>query len=236
MIDKLSKGALLIFVVVISNLLVIDVLPNQGMLGLVNGVTSNNNPILCLADFMIVSSIMFYNFGKTESFLYGYGKYQLLRHKKRKALITIILSKTFLTSLFASLLRATIYYLMIALKGYNSYISKGVLTNFIVLYAITLFLLSCLQVLVEITKSSLAGIICVLSYYVISVFAGGELISQNLCIPTFIMIPNFYMKTRTDTIIESTNTNYFLIYVLLISYAVVAIFMCRKAVLKKDIF
>lgn len=78
----LKKMLLYIPIIFLSALFMQNSLPSRGLLGLIEGVNIRNSNMLVASDFLFISLVVFNLFGNCEKYLYGYGKYELLRYKK----------------------------------------------------------------------------------------------------------------------------------------------------------
>ena len=77
----LKKMLLYIPIIFLSALFMQNSLPSRGLLGLIEGVNIRNSNMLVASDFLFISLVVFNLFGNCEKYLYGYGKYELLRYK-----------------------------------------------------------------------------------------------------------------------------------------------------------
>lgn len=96
-------------IIFLSALFMQNSLPSRGLLGLIEGVNIRNSNMLVASDFLFISLVVFNLFGNCEKYLYGYGKYELLRYKKRTLILGKIILKSFLSVCVFCLTRIIIY-------------------------------------------------------------------------------------------------------------------------------
>lgn len=220
----------------ISAILAQNSLPGIGLVGLINGVNIKNNILLVSSDFLFIALVIFNLFGKCEKYLYGYGKYQLLRYKKRGAILQKILVKAYLEVCGFCLSRIIIYeFLLLIRKEKTVDFTLINLINYLTLSILTLFFISVIQIFIELKFSSFAGLITVFSYYVISTMLGGFFLEKEKYFPIIFLTTNFTMKLRTDLLSENFAEVYIL-YLILTLYIVTVTFACKKTMNHKDIF
>lgn len=232
----MKKISISIIFITISNFLTSDVLPEAGIGGLINGVTQKNSAVLFLSEFIIISMILFNNLGKCEKYLYGFGKYQLLRYKNRQLLMIGIYAKTLAYICFLTLSRIFVYIVLLILKDEKTDISVSNTMNYAVMCILTFALLSFIQYYIELNYSSLVGLIVTMIYYLFSILFGGILTEKEVYYPIILLIPNYYMKNRYESIIKGIGINEWLLYFILILSIFSLIALCQKAIKKKDIF
>ena len=116
----MKRSIWFILILFLSSYIMQSALPEKGLLGLINGVDVKNHITLLSSDFFFAALIVFSNFGQTEGFLFGIGKYQLMRYKNRNSLLRKIILKSFIIVGIMCLLRIIIYMLVLMLR--NKYV------------------------------------------------------------------------------------------------------------------
>lgn len=232
----MKKISISIIFIIISSFLTSNVLPEAGIGGLIDGVNLKNSPVLFLSEFIIISMILFNNLGKCEKYLYGFGKYQLLRHKDRQLLMIGIYAKTLAYICFLTLSRIFVYIVLLILRDEKSDISVSNTINYAVMCILTFILLSLIQHYIELNYSSSVGLVITMIYYLFSISFGGILAEKEVYFPIVLLLPNYYMKNRSEAIIRGMGINEWLLYFILILSIFSLIALCRRAIKKKDIF
>lgn len=232
----MKKLLLYIPMILISAVFMQGPLPQKGLLGLINGVNIKNNMLLFSSDFLFISLVIFNSFGKSERFLYGYGKYQLLRYKKRKIIFKKVITTSFLSICIFVFARIIIYAFLLLIRNEKiiDFTIKNIV-NYIVLSILSLFFISILQILIELKFSSFTGLITAFSYYVISTILGGYFLEKEQYYPLALLFTNFTMKIRTDLIIQNF-VGLYILYLILIFAISVCILICKTIIKHKDIF
>ncbi len=220
----------------ISSVISLNANQGVGVSALYNGINLRNSLALCLSDFVIIAITAFNNLGKCERYLFGYGKYCLVRHKKRDLLLINILLKTIGFCVIVVFLRTIIFLSIAKFSTGLEFINYNYLVNFISINITTLFHLSCVQIVLELSISSFVGLVSSLFYYIVSVFIGGTLISNEIYVPLLFMTPNFYMKTRSDLLCEELGLSLVNIYIILYLYILLLTMASKLIIKKKDIF
>lgn len=199
---------------------------------LYRGVDSENNIMLLAAHFLSFAVIAFYIFGDAEKYLNGYGKYVLVRSKKRMHILDKIYIKAFLFVIIFEVIKILLY----------SIISGAVKTTFnsfaimLVLSVLTNIFLISLQIFLELLFDSKSALTSIMMYFILSCALGGVLIKKNIYLPLIFLIPNYAMNQRTKYFINNLNLNHISIIMILI-ISITGFVIAGKAVLKrKDIF
>lgn len=221
---------------IVSNILTVNVLSDSGISGLLGGVNKRNSSALFLSEFIMVSLVLFGNLGQCEKHLNGYGKYQLLRHKKRQIMIFGIYNKTVVYICFLTLSRMLIYTIILMIRNDNLHISVKDTLTYMLMYVLILTLLSLIQYYIELKYSSAVGLIITMIYYLFSISLGGILAEKEVYRPIVLLLPNYYMKNRFDVIIKEAGINEWILYLILISGIFSVIIFSCMALKKKDIF
>lgn len=232
----MKKISISLIVILISDYLIYGALPEAGVGGLFNGVNIRNSPLLFLSEFIIVSMILFNNLGKCENYLKGYGKYLLLRHKRRQLLLLNIFIRTLAYICFVILLRALVYILILKLKNERICFSMSMTINYEVLSVLTFTFLCSVQYYLELKYSALAGITVTMIYYLFTISIGGVLAEKEIYFPIIFLLPNYYMKNRSEVIITEMHINEWLLYLILLLSVTYFIVLCQNTIKKKDIF
>lgn len=199
---------------------------------LYRGVNPENNIMLLAAHFLSFAAISFYIFGDAEKYINGYGKYVLVRSKKRMRILDNIYIKSFLLVLMFELIKILLYSIISGAEKttFNSFaimLVLSVLTN--------IFLIS-LQIFLELLFDSKSALTSVMMYFILSCALGGVLIKKSIYLPLIFLIPNYAMNQRTEYFINNLNLNYILMIIILI-ILIIGFVIAGKAVLKrKDIF
>lgn len=156
----LKKMLLYIPIIFLSALFMQNSLPSRGLLGLIEGVNIRNSNMLVASDFLFISLVVFNLFGNCEKYLYGYGKYELLRYKKRTLILGKIILKSFLSVCVFCLTRIIIYAFLLFIRNEKIIdFTVADISNYIFTSILSLFFISILQILVELKFSSFAGVI-----------------------------------------------------------------------------
>lgn len=234
--QRIARFFFAVALIFISSVISINANQGIGLTALYNGVNVRNNLALCLSDFVIIAITVFNNLGKCEQYLFGYGKYCLVRHKKRDLLLINILFKSIGFCVIIVFLRTIVFLLIAIFSTGLEFINYNSLVNFIFINITTLFHLTCIQIVLELSISSFVGLVSSLFYYIISVFLGGTLISNEIYFPLLFMTPNFYMKTRSDLLCEALGLNLINLYIILYSYILLLTITSKLIIKKKDIF
>ncbi len=232
----MKKVSISIILIIISCFLTSNVLPEAGTDGLIDGVNLKNSAVLFLSEFIIISMILFNNLGKCEKYLYGFGKYQLLRHKNRQLLMIGIYVKALAYICFLTLSRILVYIVLLILKDEKTDISVSNTINYAVMCILTFTLLSFIQYYIELNYSSLVGLVIIMIYYLFSISFGGILAEKEVYFPIVLLIPNYYMKNRCESLIKGMGINEWLLCFILILSIFSLIALCQKSIKKKDIF
>lgn len=156
-------------ILLLSSEMMISALPGQGLRGLIGGVNLKNTPQIFLSDLLIAAMLVFYNQGTCENYLYGYGKYCLLRHKDRKKLIFSIYGKAGAVVFWIIIARITLYSLLLVGKGEWANLATSEVVEYALRYGLVWMLFCCMQFWIEMKFSSVAGVLAVLFYYLYSV-------------------------------------------------------------------
>lgn len=232
----LKKMLLYIPIIFLSALFMQNSLPNRGLLGLIEGVNIRNSNMLVASDFLFISLVVFNLFGNCEKYLYGYGKYELLRYKKRTLILGKIILKSFLSVCVFCLTRIIIYAFLLFIRNEKIIdFTVADISNYIFTSILSLFFISILQILVELKFSSFAGVITAFLYYIVSTILGGYFIEKEQYFPLLFLTTNFSMKNRTD-LISADFVDLYILYLILAFAIIVCIFLCRKIIKQKDIF
>ena len=232
----LKKMLLYIPIIFLSALFMQNSLPSRGLLGLIEGVNIRNSNMLVASDFLFISLVVFNLFGNCEKYLYGYGKYELLRYKKRTLILGKIILKSFLSVCVFCLTRIIIYAFLLFIRNEKIIdFTVADISNYIFTSIFSLFFISILQILVELKFSSFAGVITAFSYYIVSTILGGYFIEKEQYFPLLFLTTNFSMKNRTD-LISADFVDLYILYLILAFAIIVCIFLCRKIIKQKDIF
>ena len=195
-----------------------------------------NSNMLVASDFLFISLVVFNLFGNCEKYLYGYGKYELLRYKKRTLILGKIILKSFLSVCVFCLTRIIIYAFLLFIRNEKIIdFTVADISNYIFTSILSLFFISILQILVELKFSSFAGVITAFSYYIVSTILGGYFIEKEQYFPLLFLTTNFSMKNRTD-LISADFVDLYILYLILAFAIIVCIFLCRKIIKQKDIF
>ena len=232
----LKKMLLYIPIIFLSALFMLNSLPSRGLLGLIEGVNIRNSNMLVASDFLFISLVVFNLFGNCEKYLYGYGKYELLRYKKRTLILGKIILKSFLSVCVFCLTRIIIYAFLLFIRNEKIIdFTVADISNYIFTSILSLFFISILQILVELKFSSFAGVITAFLYYIVSTILGGYFIEKEQYFPLLFLTTNFSMKNRTD-LISADFVDLYILYLILAFAIIVCIFLCRKIIKQKDIF
>ena len=230
----LKKMLLYIPIIFLSALFMQNSLPSRGLLGLIEGVNIRNSNMLVASDFLFISLVVFNLFGNCEKYLYG--KYELLRYKKRTLILGKIILKSFLSVCVFCLTRIIIYAFLLFIRNEKIIdFTVADISNYIFTSILSLFFISILQILVELKFSSFAGVITAFSYYIVSTILGGYFIEKEQYFPLLFLTTNFSMINRTD-LISADFVDLYILYLILAFAIIVCIFLCRKIIKQKDIF
>lgn len=199
---------------------------------LYRGINPENNIMLLLAHFLSFATITFYVFGETEKYINGYGKYVLVRRKKRTSILNKIYAKSLLAVITFEIMKILIYIIISGMDKTN-------LSSFaimLILSILTNLLLISFQILIEILFNSKISLTVAMAYFIISCTVGGVIIKENLYAPLLILIPNYSMSYRTEYFISELKLNYLSMIVILI-IVIIGFVLTGKMILKrKDIF
>ncbi len=199
---------------------------------LYRGVNSKNDIMLLAAQFLSFSTISFYIFGEAEKHLNGYGKYVLIRRKKRSDILNRIYIKAFSAVLIFEIIKIAIYGIISGISETNL---KNALSMFILSILTNLFLIS-LQLLIELQFNSKSALTATMIYFIISCTAGGIFIKEKIYMPLIILIPNYAMSNRIKYYIDQLNLNYSIILSILLLGTSCLIIAGRLFLKRKDIF
>lgn len=232
----MKKLILYAAVLILSTYIMQSVLPGQGIKGLINGVNTKNNMTIMASDFFFMALVSFFQFGKTEKYLCGYGKYQLLRYKSRTSLLIGITIKAFIVTLGMCVVRIIIYVSVLMIKGEKVFdtSSMDILYFFVVCLSVV-FILSLVQIYFELQISAVSGVVIVLAYYIASVVLGGVLLENKKTMPVWFLLANYPMKYR-GSFINRNYSNIALMIVVLILMSIIMLCLCKRAINRKDIF
>ena len=199
---------------------------------LYKGVNLENNIMLLLAQFLSFASITFYVFGEAEKYINGYGKYVLVRRKKRTAILNKIYAENFLAAIVFEIIKIVIYIVVSSMDktDFSSFVIM------LVLSILTNLLLISVQILIEILFNSKIALIVAMAYFIISCTVGGVIIKEKLYAPLLILIPNYSMSYRTEYFISELNLNYLSMNVILITVIIGFVFTGKMILKRKDIF
>lgn len=232
----MKKTLGLIIILFLSSYIMQSALPAKGLSGLVGGVDIKNNITLLSSDFSFAAMIILQNFGRTEGFLFGIGKYQLIRYKSRNALLLKIIINAFAITGFLCFLRIVIYALILTLKGRCVF---DLPCRDIMLYLLfgvcSFFIISLMQISLELSTGSFAGVVICMSYYIITVVISGVLLENGKTFITTLLITNYPMRFRTKIMYDAGIH----IYSMLLTIAAVVFLLaalCKKSINRKDIF
>ncbi len=130
---------------------------------LYRGINPENNIMLLLAHFLSFAIITFYVFGEAEKYINGYGKYVLVRRKKRTAILNKIYAESLLAVIAFEIMKILIY---IVISGMN----KTNLSSFaimLILSILTNLLLISFQIFIEILFNSKIALSVVMAYFIL---------------------------------------------------------------------
>lgn len=231
----MKKLLLYIPMIFISSIFIQNAL-SQGLLGLIYGINIKNNILLLSSDFLFVSLVIFNLFGKSEKFLYGYGKYLILRYQKRSVVLKKIITTLFVSICIFVLARIIIYAFLLFFCNKKLFdITAKNIINYIALSILSLLFISLLQTIIELKISSFAGLITAFSYYIISIIMGGYFLDKKQYLPIMFLFSNFNMKNRTDLITQNF-TKLYTLYLILCFANIICVFICKRIIKCKDIF
>lgn len=232
----MKKHFIYTFLMLISAIIMHNVLPERGLSGLICGVNIKNNISLMSSEVLFYSLVIFNNFGQWEKYLNGFGKYCLLRYKKREIIFIKLIVKTAIKIFLLNFLRVVVYFLVLLIDNEN--ILDCLIQDLIHYFTISLLvllLLSIIQMIIELKLSSFSGLIVTFSYIIISTILGGYFIENQIYLPIIFLTTNFSMKSRTDIICDDF-IGFSYIYSFLILYILASIFICNKIIKHRDIF
>lgn len=226
-----------LIIIFISCILIKSAYPTGGIELMFNGVPANNNIQLLSANFIYFAALVFYLFGQSNKFLNGYGKYVLLRSKKRNILLNKLIVKSFFTVFTFEIIRIALFILLLFFKNEPIF-------NFEILDLVKQFLISLLvmfslielQIFIEIKYSASSSLILVFSYYIISCMIGGYCIERGFLYPLLILLPNYSMSYRNTIMFNEININYSTMYAIVIAIIILIYSLSKKHMKTKDIF
>jgi hypothetical protein len=73
-------------------------------------------------------------------------------------------------------------------------------------------------------------------YYLFTISIGGVLAEKEIYFPIIFLLPNYYMKNRSEVIITEMHINEWLLYLILLLSVTYFIVLCQNTIKKKDIF
>lgn len=232
----MKKVFLSFLVIIVADCMMQGVLPGKGISGLINGMNIKIDYTLLLADFLLYSIICFCIYGNAESYLQGYGNYQILRLGKRDILFWKIVLNGFLGSIFFCIFKTFIYICLLFLK-HNKIIdvSKKEIMLYVLIDLLVVFFSIIYQMIVEIRMNSIVGLLIALGYYIVSIVLGAWFLENEEYSIIFFLIPNYHMKYRTE-LFGNHFFNINMIYVILGILIMAETLILWKVIIKKEIF
>lgn len=199
---------------------------------LYRGVNSSNNMILLAAYFSNYCATAFYMFEKVEKYVNGYGKYTLIRNKKRTSVLNGMYIKGCLFALTCELLKILLYIVIAGVNNTNFsnlivMIFLSILVNILMIY---------IQIFLEIFLGSKIALASVMMYFILSCTVGGLIIKENIYKPLIFLIPNYSMSLRTKYFTSNLNLKYESIIIILILTIFLGFVMGKLNLKRKDIF
>lgn len=232
----MKRSIWFILILFLSSYIMQSALPEKGLLGLINGVDVKNHITLLSSDFFFAALIVFSNFGQTEGFLFGIGKYQLMRYKNRNSLLRKIILKSFIIVGIMCLLRIIIYMLVLMLR--NKYVFDLQISDimiYILFSILSFFILSLIQIYSELCMGSFAAVLICMIYYIITVVTSGIMLENDKEFISMLIITNYPMKNRTEIMHEEGLSFYTMFFVMVAPILLLGT-ICKRAINKKDIF
>lgn len=207
-----------------------------GIGGLVNGVNLKNTPALILAEFILVAFVVFNNQGKCEKYLYGYGKYCLLRHRRRGKILLPVYMKSFVLVCLVVLGRLAMYEGILWKKSEVNHLMTDSMLDYVPLCVLVFFQISVVQYFIELRFSASAGMLTALIYFLLTICMGSIFIEHKQYWVLWFMVPNFYMRSRMDYVFNGSCLRIGTLFLLLFLQILIFILLGVRQMKRKDIF